>query len=126
MFQQEFSAKILRIHNEINLLSLKIAAHLDVMSENSGNLYIDKIRKSNLCLAKEAKKVQVFIQSDSKEPLSTLRHDLINPVSGMKGYAEIMLETNVDSQLTMKTNELIEIINDLLKVINRIDVKDDQ
>ncbi len=113
---------------KIHMLSMKIHADLGSMDglekDAKNHTYLERIKECNLHLSTEMKKLQSFIQHkpelEAAHSLSIIRHDLVNPVSGMKGYAEIILERTTDSVLTHRVIKLVDVIDAILMLIGRI------
>lgn len=133
MFSTELSEKFLSIQHEIN-------KHINVITETYDNissyekvdasiiLYIQKINKCCCQLKKLLEILDIKSElysknieiNDKNHILANIRHDLLNPMNGIKGYSEFILEKNSDPYVAIKLNEIIVKIDLIIELISHI------
>ncbi len=131
MLHEKLAEKLRGFYSKLNALSNEIAFHIDNIEKKGDpdlSLYITQMKKCHIAFKKtldvlkdssEFYKKDLEIR-DSHNSLDYIRHDLLNPISGIKGYSEIILEENTDLYTTSNINEIISITNGMLDLISQI------
>jgi hypothetical protein len=135
MLNEKLAGKLRTIHSELSTLSNEIFYKIDNVDKNADpniSVYIKGIKK---CLLSFKKSLEIL--EDSNEfykkdieikgghtSLDYIRHDMINPISGIKGYSEIILESSTDQYVVINIEGIISIINNILDLISHIEVTD--
>jgi hypothetical protein len=104
-----FNIRTDEIRSLSKILSRKIdSAELTSKENTEVHEFVTKIKKCYISFKE-------VLENSSKGPQdeSRIKHDLLNPLTAMKGYAELLLETNEDSNMT----EIIPILDTLIDLI---------
>jgi hypothetical protein len=133
MLDEKLVGKLRDIFNELSILSNEIACKIDKIEKKGDSdlsVYIASMKKCHLAFKK---KLEILEDSsefykkdleirDDHNSLDYLRHDMLNPISGLKGYSELILETNIDPYIVTNINEMTSITTSMLDLISHIKI----
>lgn len=135
MLNEKLASKLKTIDKELNALSREMDCKIDNVDKKTDPsiaLYVAGIKKGHLSFKKvlemlgdssEIYKQEIEATGD-RTSLDTMRHDMTNPVSVIKGYSEMTLEKSSDQYIVTNIEGVISLANKILELISHIEVKE--
>lgn len=127
MLDEKLAGKLKAIYKELSELSSEIASKIENIEKKGDADLITAMKKCHSAFnktldalegSKELYKKDLEIR-DGRNSLDYLRHDMINPISGIKGYSEMILEE--DPSLEAEVNEVNSITDHMLELISHVE-----
>lgn len=131
MLNEILTGKLKSIYSQLNALSNEIQRNLEVVEtkiEPQLSIYINGLKKCHLSFNKTLavledssafynKEIEI---KDDRNDLDYIRHDLRNPISGMIGYSELILENSSNLSITSSVENISFIANEALELVTEI------